>query len=130
MHPRTVLQLNGFSTAVCAIVMLAARRVLHPLFGLETPLLLDTLAIAFLAYAAALLTAARQQPITRGVLLFFTVSDVVFVVACAIALLVFWSELETVARLLVIAVALVVELFATLQYRAAGGLQKDALLLT
>jgi hypothetical protein len=33
---------------------------------------------------------------------------------------VFWAELAAVARFLVIAVALVVELFATLQFRAAG----------
>ena len=35
-------------------------------------------------------------------------------------LLLFWAELAPVARVLVIAVALVVELFATLQLRAAG----------
>jgi hypothetical protein len=43
-----------------------------------------------------------------------------WVVASAIVLLLFWPEFADVARFLVIAVALVVEVFATLQFLAAG----------
>jgi len=46
--------------------------------------------------------------------------SVLWVVASAIVLLWFWADFAAVARFLVIAVALVVEVFATLQFRAAG----------
>jgi hypothetical protein len=42
------------------------------------------------------------------------------VVGSAVVLVLFWTELAPLARLLVVAVALVVEVFATLQFRAAG----------
>jgi hypothetical protein len=48
-------------------------------------------------------------------------------VASAIVLLLFWAQLAAVARLLVIAVALVVEVFATLQCRAAGKISRGSL---
>ena len=57
---------------------------------------------------------------TRQALLAFTVADALWVAASALVLLLFWAELAGVARFLVIAVALVVEVFATLQFLAAG----------
>ena len=48
-----------------------------------------------------------------------SVFDNRFVFSAAVLLL-FWDQLTPVGRSLVIAVALVVEAFATLQYRAAG----------
>lgn len=126
MTPHRILQLNGLSTAACAVLMFAMRGLLYPLFGLETPLVMDVLAIGFIAYAAALLAAARRRPATRGALLFFTVADVAYVAVSVIALLVFWSEMTPLARLLIVAAALIVEVFATLQFRAAGGLSRTA----
>ncbi len=126
MTSHRILQLNGLSTAACAVVMLAARGLLYPLFGLDTPLVMDVLAVAFIGYAVALFAAAHRRPVTRGALLFFTVADVAYVAASAIALVVFWSQLTPVARFLLVAVALVVEVFATLQFRAAGGLKRAA----
>ena len=52
----------------------------------------------------------------------FTVADAAWVVGSAVALALFWSEFTPLARALVIAVALAVEVLATLQYRAAGAL--------
>jgi len=51
----------------------------------------------------------------------FTVADLLWVAVSAIVLVLFWPELTGVARFLIIAVALVVEVLATLQFRAAGG---------
>jgi hypothetical protein len=115
-----ILQLNAISTAACAVGMLAARGILYPLFGLSSPLVLDVLAVGLLAYAGALVLAAVRRPISRPVLMFFTVADGAWVVGSAIVLLSFWGDLAPLARLLVIAVAVVVEVFATLQFRAAG----------
>jgi hypothetical protein len=101
--------------------MLATRPSLHSLFGLDTPILLDVVAVGLLGYAGALAFAAHRQPVTRQALPAFTAADVFWVVASAIVLWLFWGQIAPVARLLVIAVALVVEVFATLQVRAAGG---------
>jgi hypothetical protein len=93
---------------------------LYTFFGLDTSLLLDVLAVGFLLYAGALFIAAQWQPVTRGTLLAFTAADALWVVGSAVVLLLFWDQLTPVSRSLVIVVALVVEAFATLQYRAAG----------
>jgi hypothetical protein len=49
----------------------------------------------------------------------FTVADGLWVAASVAVLLVFWGQLATVARFLIIAIGLAVEGFATLQFRAA-----------
>jgi hypothetical protein len=121
MTSHRILQLNAVLTAATAVGMLAARGILPALFGLDAPLLLDAIAVGLLAYAGALAVAAHRRPIARQTLLAFTVADLVWVAASAIVLVLFWPELTGVARLLIIAVALVVEVLATLQYRAAGG---------
>jgi hypothetical protein len=120
MTSHRILQLNAISTAACGLVMLATRAHLHTLFGLDAPILLDVIAVGLMVYAGALACAALRQPVSQRALLFFTVADVIWVVASALVLLFFWAQLTLVARLLVIAVALVVEVFATLQFRAAG----------
>jgi hypothetical protein len=127
MTPHRIFQLNALSTAACAVGMLATRGTLHSLFGLDTPTVLDLLALGLLVYAAALTFAAGRQPVTREVLMAFTVADALWVVASGIVLLLFWGELTAVARLLIIAVALVVEVFATLQFRAAGKVSRGSL---
>jgi CHASE2 domain-containing sensor protein len=120
MTSHRILQLNAVATALCGVGMLATRGTLYTLFGLDTPILLDVLAIGLLAYASALAVAARWRPVGRQALLAFTIADAIWVGASAIVLLLFWGQLMPVARALIIAVALGVEVFATLQFRAAG----------
>ena len=120
MTPHRILQLNALSTAACAAGMLLTRGTLHQHFGLATPILLDTIAAGLFVYAGALVTAARRQTVERPTLLAFTVGDALWVAGSAVALMLFWTQFTPVARVLVIAVALAVDVFATLQYRAAG----------
>ena len=120
MTSHRILQLNAISTAACGAGMLAARDILPALFGLDGPIVLDLLAVGLLLYAGLLAAAALRRPVTRQALIVFTVADVLWVVASAIVLLWFWADFAAVARFLVIAVALVVEVFATVQFRAAG----------
>ena len=120
MTPQRILMLNATATAASAILMLAARGMLYPWFGLDEPLLLDVIAVAFLGYAVALAIAARHEPVSRQALIVFTAADATWVAGSALVLVLFWAQLTPLARLIVIAVALVVELFATLQFRAAG----------
>ena len=119
MTSHRILQLNAISTAACAAGMLVTRGTLYTFFGLDTPLLLDVLAVGLLAYAAALGLAAVRQPVTRQALMAFTVADGLWVAASALVLLAFWGQLALIARFLIVAVAVVVEIFATLQLRAA-----------
>ena len=120
MNANRILQLNATATAATALAMLATRQVLYPFFGLATPLLLDVVAIGFLSYAAVLALAARRAHVERNTLLAFTAADALWVAASAVALVLFWGDLTVIGRALVIAVAVVVELFATLQFLAAG----------
>jgi hypothetical protein len=126
MTSHRILQLNAVSTAACGVGMLAARGILPALFGLDAPTLLDALAVGLLGYAGALAVAAQRQPITRQTLLAFTVADAMWVLASAIVVLLFWAVLTPLARVLVIAVALVVAAFAALQFRAAGSVPSSA----
>ena len=123
MTSQRILQLNAISTAACAVGMLATRGTLYSFFGLAGPLLLDALAVGLLAYAGALALAARREPVARQALIAFTVADVVWVAASLAVLLLFWGALAPVARFLILAVGLVVEVFATMQFRAARALQ-------
>lgn len=50
-------------------------------------------------------------------------ADAAYVVASALVLLLFWTQIPMAGRLLVFAVALVVEVFATLQFRAASAIK-------
>ena len=121
MTSNQILQLNALSTAASAVGMLAARGALYRFFGLDSPVLLDVIAIGLLVYAGALVAVARAPTVGRRALMAFTFADGVWVVASAIVLLLFWTELTPLARILVIAAAIVVDVFAMLQFRAAGG---------
>lgn len=122
MTSHRILNLNALSTAACAVVMLVTRQSLYLLFGLDGPIVLDVVAVGLLAYAGALAVTARRRMVSREALLFFTVADILWVVASAAVLVLFWTQLAPIARVAIIAVAIVVECFATLQFRAAGRL--------
>jgi hypothetical protein len=119
MKAHRILQLNALSTVAGAAGMLAVRRPLFPLFGLGSPQLLDIIAVGLLAYAGVLALVTRNCPIGRAVLIAATIGDAVWIAGSAVVLLLFWSQLAPLARLLVIAVAFVVDVFAIVQYRAA-----------
>ena len=73
IHPTSnrILQINATATAATGLAMLAGRGFLPPLFGLGSPILLDLIAIFFLAYAAGLLllrrASTRRTPRAAGV---------------------------------------------------------------
>lgn len=120
MTPRRILETNALFTFVSAAATLALRSTLPPLFGLDTPLVLDIVAVGLMAYVALLIVAARRQPIERQTLMAFALADAAWVIGSAIVLVLFWAELTPFARVLVIVAALAVEVFAALQYRAAA----------
>ena len=91
MTSHRILQLNAVSTAACGLGLLAGRGTLYVLFGLDTPTLLDVIAVGLLAYAGMLAAAALQRPVSRPVLMAFTAADVLWVAASALVLLLFWA---------------------------------------
>jgi hypothetical protein len=126
MTPNRILFLNAASTGACAVAMLAFRGTLHQLFGLDSPVFFDVLAVGLLVYAGALVAAARQPRVERRALMAFTAADGLWVAASVIVLLLFWGQWTPIGRVLVVGVAAVVEVFATLQYRAAGRVGEPA----
>jgi hypothetical protein len=119
MTSNLILQINATATAATGLAMLAARGFLPPLFGLGSPLLLDAVAIFFLVYAGALFFVAARPQVERPALLAFAAGDAAWVVGSAIVLLMFWPQLTPIGRVLIIGVAIVVDAFAMLQFRAA-----------
>ena len=119
MTSNRILQINATATAVTGLAILAARGFLPPLFGLGSPLLLDLTALFFLAYAAGLFFFAARPQVERSALLAFAAADGAWVVGSIVVLLLFWPQLTPLARILIIGVAIVVDTFAMLQYRAA-----------
>jgi hypothetical protein len=126
MTSNQILQLNALATAVSAVAMLATRGALYRLFGADSPMLFDVIAVGLLIYAAALVIVAREPLVGRRALMAFTFADGLWVAGSAIALVVFWTDLTPLARFLVIGTALVVDVFAMLQFRAAGGFRPQA----
>ena len=119
MTSNRILQINATATAATGLAMLAGRGFLPPLFGLGSPLLLDAVAIFFLVYAAALFFFAARPHVERPALLAFAAADGAWVLGSAVILLMFWPQLTPIGRVLIIGVAIVVDTFAMLQYRAA-----------
>jgi hypothetical protein len=116
---RTVILIDAAATTATALLMVAARGVLYPYFGLTSPLLLDVTAIAFIAYAAIITLVARRPLISRSALIAIAAANIAYVVASLVMLVMFWGHLSTVGRALIFAVALAVEAFALLQFAAA-----------
>ena len=133
MTSSRILQLNAAFTIVGAIGMLAARGILPDLFGVDTPTLLDAIAVGLLGYAGLLVVVARRPPIRREAMMAFALADAAWVVGSAVVLVMFWGQMAAVARVLILVVALAVEVFAALQFRAArvrisAGVERDDLL--
>jgi hypothetical protein len=124
MTPQRLLQFNAFTTAASALAMLGTREWLPGRFGLSTPTVLDGLAFGLLVYAGLLVVAARRRPVGREVLMAFTIVEGVWIAATVIVLFAFWPRFDPLARLLLILGALVVDVFATLQFRAAGAVSE------
>lgn len=123
MTPRQTLLLDAAASALCALAVLVFGAQLAPLFGLDSARALDVTALATLGYAALAVRASRATVVRGRTLMTFAIANAVWVVASAVLLAVCWATFAPLARTLVFVVALVVEVFATLQYRAAASVR-------
>lgn len=119
MTARHTLFANAGFTAASAVAIFAAREWLYPHFALPSATVLTVIAGALLLYAGALAIEARRETPDRQALLTAAALDAGWVLGSAIVLIAAWTQLTPAARALLIAAALVVEIFATLQYRVA-----------
>jgi hypothetical protein len=119
MTARRALLANASFTAVSGVVLITAREALYPLFALSSPLLLTSIGLILLLYAGTLVIEARRDPPQRYALLTAAVLDAGWVVGSVIVLLLAWPALAPAGRALIIAAALIVEVFALLQFRAS-----------
>ena len=119
LNAHSALLIDAAATTATALLMLAARSMLYPYFGLQSPLLLDIAAVAFLVYAGIIAMAARRPTISRTVLMTTAAANAAYVVASIVLLMMFWSALEPIGRGLIFVVALAVEAFAALQFAVA-----------
>lgn len=119
MTAERILQFNAITTLAGAIAMIAARDVLYPLFGLDSPMVIDGVVIAFIAYAGAMFSTSRRRPLDRQALMPFAIADWTWVAASAAVLLFYWNQLAPAGRLLLIVAALAVDVLATVQFRVA-----------
>lgn len=119
MTARRTLLANASFTAVSAVVLITAREALYPLFALGSPSLLTAIGLVLLPYAGTLALEARREPPQRYALVTAAVLDAGWVVGSVIVLLLAWSALAPAGRALIIAAALIVEVFAFLQFRAS-----------
>ena len=115
---RAVL-IDAVATTATAVLMLAARSVLYPYFGLSSPLVLDIAAAAFVVYAAVIGLAATRPIITRPTLMTIAGANIGYVIASVAVLITFWSALHPAGRAMIGVVALAVEGFAMAQLTAA-----------
>lgn len=125
MTARRTLLANASFTAASAVFIFIARESLYPLFALESSALLAAIAAGLLLYAGLLAVAARREPPDRRTLLTAAVLDAGWVVGSAIVLIAAWTQLAPAGRVLIVAAALIVEVFATLQYRVARSIAAD-----
>jgi len=97
-------------------VLITAREALHPLFALSSPSpsLLTAIGLVLLLYAGTLVLEARREPPLRYALLTAAALDAGWIVGSVIVLLLAWPSLAPAGRALIIAAALIVEVFAFL----------------
>src|SRR4029078_10204515 len=75
MTAQRILQFNAGTTLACAMGMMRAGNVLYPWFGLDSPMAIDAVAIAFIAYAGAMFSASRRRPVERQALIPFALAQ-------------------------------------------------------
>jgi hypothetical protein len=111
---RSTLVINGVSTVLCGLVLLAAPGTLAELLGVSTPALLAGVGGGLLLYAAGLFWTARRQPIPDAAAWAAIVLDLGWVVGSVALIEV--GVLSSIGTGLVALVAAVVLIFAVLQF--------------
>lgn len=111
---RSTLVINGISTVLCGLVLLAAPGTLAELLGLSAPTLLAVVGGGLVLYAAGLFWTARRHPIPDAAAWTAIVLDLGWVIGSVAIIEV--GILTRIGAGLVALVAAVVLAFAVLQF--------------
>jgi hypothetical protein len=116
------LALDAATSGVSGLLLLTAAgpiaALLSPageLFGLALPTLCRAVGLFLLAFAGLALVAARSKPVRAGLVWEVLAINVAWVIGSAVLVELAWDGLTLLGRLAIVAVALMVAVFALLQ---------------
>lgn len=116
---RRTLQGNGLFCGISGIVFIVGAGPITTFLGLSSPSILVVIGIGLLLYAASLFMAAARQTITRQTGFLYAIMDTVWVLGSIVLLLTNWVPFTAEGKWSIGLVALIVAVFAELQYYGA-----------
>ena len=120
----TALRINATFTALCAAICLGAAEWLSAHIGLPSHIWVIGLGIMLASYVPILLIAAARPAI--WLVKTIIALDWGFVAIAAVFLATHWAKVDAAGTALVVVATLLVALFAWLQMRGLGAMQREA----
>lgn len=113
---RSILYGNAVFSGISGLLFIFASQPIARFLGVDTPLAFLLLGIGLVGYAALLYINASRTEISRSFVLFAVVADSVWVLLSIILLLTDWVPFSMAGKWAVGIVAVIVDVFATLQF--------------
>lgn len=113
---RSILYGNAIFSGVSGLLFIIASQPIARFLGIHTPLAILMLGIGLVGYAALLYINASRTEISRSSVLFAVVADSVWVLLSIILLLTNWIPFSMAGKWAIGIVAVIVDIFATLQF--------------
>lgn len=113
---RRTLQANGIFSSLGGVILIAGAGPVTAFLGLQTPVILVVVGIVTLLYAVSLFLTAARPSIDRRTGMTYVLLDSAWVVVSIVILLTGWVSLTTEGKWAVGLVALIVAIFAELQF--------------
>jgi hypothetical protein len=113
---RRTLQANGIFSSLGGVMLIAGTVPITAFLGLQTPIILIVAGIVTLLYAVSLFLTAARPSINRRTGMTYALLDSAWVVASVLILFTGWLPLTTEGKWAVGLVALLVAIFAELQF--------------
>ncbi len=116
---------NSIFTLVCGLASLVDAAPLATAFGIPAPLWLELLGLGLIGYAVALFWIATRLPIDRRLATITSIMDLGWVLGSGLLLVIPDMPFTAPGREVILAVALVVALWAVLQIAGLNSLAKS-----
>jgi hypothetical protein len=113
---RRTLQANGIFSSLGGVMLIAGTVPITAFLGLQTPIILIVVGIVSLLYAASLFLTTARPSIDRRTGMTYALLDSVWVIASVVILFTGWVPLTTEGKWAVGLVAVIVAIFAELQF--------------
>jgi hypothetical protein len=113
---RSILYANAIFSGVSGLLFVIASQPIAGFLGMNMPLAILILGFGLVGYAALLYLNASRPEISRSFVLFTVVADSVWVLLSILLLLTNWMPFTVPGKWAVGIVAVIVDIFATLQF--------------